>query len=117
MTSTSDGLLLTQELAQRRRDLHRALSELGPRGAEKSRTERDYRIALKKRLAELKADGQPTTIVGDLARGDDEVADLKMKRDMAEVLYDSAKEAINVIKLDIRVLSEEIKRGWENADA
>lgn len=114
-TSTSDGLALYHELEQKQRDLTRAIEELKPRGSARSEAECAYRVALKKRIVELRAQGMPVTIIGDVARGDEEIADLRFKRDTADVLYDSAKEAINALKLQIRIINDQISREWGNA--
>ena len=49
------------------------------------------------------------------ARGDKDVAMLKFERDCAEVVYDNAKEAVNVYKRQIDVLREQIEREWSKA--
>jgi hypothetical protein len=47
-----------------------------------------------------------------LARGNERIANLKMNRDVKETLYKSALEAINVYKLQIRLISEQLEREW-----
>lgn len=54
-----------------------------------ARKERLYRVALARRILELKAEGHAITACGDLARGDERIAELKFERDVAE----GAKEA------------------------
>jgi hypothetical protein len=53
--------------------------------------ERAYRVALAKKITELKADGVAWTSTGDLARGDEKVADLKLQRRIAEGVLEAAK--------------------------
>lgn len=55
--------------------------------------EQAYRQALAQRIVELRADGQPTTLAADLARGDERVARLKMQRDVAEGVKEAAMQA------------------------
>lgn len=118
MTSTSsDGLALTRELRQALRDMDRAIEELKPRGTALSEAEAEYRKALAKKILELRDEGKPVSIVGDLARGDDDVALLRLKRDSAEVLYKSAFEAVNGLKLHVRVIENQISREWGNTRA
>ena len=55
--------------------------------------EQAYRQALAIRITELRADGQPTTLAGDLARGDQKVARLKFARDVAEGVKEAAMQS------------------------
>ena len=54
--------------------------------------ERFYRVALAKRILELKAEGMPATVCQDLARGDKTVADLRYERDVAQGVLDVAEQ-------------------------
>ena len=40
-------------------------------------------------MLRLRAEGVPVTIISDLCRGNEKIADLKLKRDIAETLYES----------------------------
>ena len=79
---------LINELNHHRQSLNYAIKELGVRGQAKAKAERDYRVALAKKMLELRAEGTPVTIISDLCRGDEEIARLKMERDIAESLYE-----------------------------
>ena len=94
--------------------LDAAVKALKPRGQKKAQTEHDYRVALSKRLLELRAAGQPVTHLLEIAKGEPEIAGLRLERDIAESLYESAQEAINVQKLKIRVLENQLSREWGN---
>ena len=94
--------------------LDRAVQELKPRGRKKAETAREYRMALSKRLTVLRAEGQPVTHLLDIAKGEEDIAKLRMERDIAESLYDSAVEAINAQKLKIRILEGQLSREWGN---
>lgn len=56
--------------------------------------ERAYREALATAITTLRADGQPVTLCGDLARGDKHVARLKHARDIADGVREAAQHAI-----------------------
>ena len=94
--------------------LDAAVKALKPRGQKKAQTEHDYRVALSKRLLELRAAGQPVTHLLEIAKGEPEIAGLRLERNIAESLYESAQEAINVQKLKIRVLENQLSREWGN---
>lgn len=103
---------LMLEQMEKSKILDRSCGELGKRGRAYAEYERDYRIALNKKILEERANGTPVTIISDICRGDAVVADLKFKRDCAEVMYKSCMEGINVLKLQIKMLEEQISREW-----
>jgi hypothetical protein len=55
--------------------------------------EEKYRVALAKKITELHADGIAWSSTADLARGDKDVARLKLHRDVAEGVVEAAKQA------------------------
>ena len=71
-------------------------------------------MCIRDRLTVLRAEGQPVTHLLDIAKGEEEIAKLRMERDIAESLYDSAVEAINAQKLKIRILEGQLSREWGN---
>ncbi len=95
--------------------LETAVAEMKKRSKDLAQKEYLYRMALSKRLTELRADGQPVTHLADIARGEPNIAKLRLDRDIAKGLYDSSQEAINVYKLKIRVLENQYAREWGQA--
>lgn len=92
--------------------LEMAIRELKERGKAYSHAEHDYRVLLSKRLVELRAEGQAVTHLADIAKGEPEVAKLRLQRDISESLYKSCLEAINVYKIKIKVLEGQMQREW-----
>lgn len=78
------------------------------RGQTLAESERDYRVALAKKILLLRDDKVPVTIINDLARGDEAVADLKFKRDVAQTLYDSVTQAIFTLRLQLKIARAEV---------
>lgn len=107
---------LVSEIQSRMQRLDVALREFGKRGREYAEAERNYRTALSKKILVERDKGIPVTIINDLCKGSAEIADLRFRRDVAEVLYKSAQEAINIYKLNIRVIEEQINREWGNSN-
>ena len=107
---------LINELARLTTLLNEAIRQLGLRGKEYAATERDYRIALRQEILIERDAKTPVTIISDVCRGKREIAELKFKRDVAEVMYDAAKEAINGYKLQMRILEDQIEREWGKAE-
>lgn len=103
------------EVWRRSEMLEKALSEFSKCGKAYAKAEQDYRVALAEKILLLRDQGYPATLIGDLARGDREVAKLKFDRDCSEAVYDSAREGINVFKKQIDVLREQIEREWRSA--
>lgn len=92
--------------------LETAITEMKTRSKDKAKKEYLYRMALSKRLIELRAEGQAVTNLADIARGEPEIAKLRYERDISQGLYDSAQEAINVYKIRLRVLENQFAREW-----
>lgn len=105
---------LWSEIREEMEMLDKALSEIKPRGRDRAQTDHDYRMALSKRIIELRADGCPATVLLDISRGESRIAQLRLNRDIADSLYTSALEAINVQKIKIRVLEGQLAREWGN---
>lgn len=92
-----------------------AIKECGNRGIAAAKAEQEYRIKLAEKILMLRENGVAASLVGDVARGDKEVAKLKFERDCSQVVYDNAREAVNVYKKQIDVLREQIEREWSKA--
>ena len=106
---------LISEVFRKAEMLEKALSESVKRGRALAEAEQEYRIALAEKMLTLRDKGQPATLIGDLARGDKEVAKKKFERDCAEIVYDSSKEAILCFKKEIDIIREQIDREWNRA--
>ena len=106
---------LISEIGQKSKLLDAAVQELGKRGRSYAQSEQEYRIALAKRILDERSKGTPVTIISDICRGDREIAKLRFERDCAEVVYKSALEAINAMKLQLRMLDAQVEREWGHA--
>jgi hypothetical protein len=81
----------------------------GTLGTEFAEAERAYRESLAMKMYELRDQKIPVTIIGDLSRGDHNVALLRAKRDSAEAFYKAQWELIQAEKLELKILSDQIK--------
>lgn len=106
---------LVTEIMDKSRMLDVAISELKRRGQKYAEAERDYRVALSKQMLTERDNGMPVTIISDICKGKSEIAQLRFSRDCAEVLYKSAMEAINSMKLQIRLMDSQLDREWGTA--
>ena len=103
---------LIVELQNKRELLNKALSECVKRGKELAQAECKYKAANAKFILAERAKGTPATLIKELALGDDNIVILRLERDVASVYYENAREAINVYKLEARLIEEQIKREW-----
>ena len=104
---------LIQEIGAKSALLDAAIKQLGIRGRAYAQAEHDYRVSMRKKILDERSKGTPVTIISDLCRGDPEVAKLRLERDIALTIYESAKEAIAGYKLQIRIIDSQIEREWK----
>lgn len=97
--------------------LNQAIDVLAVNGRERSKAEMDYRIGLRQEILREREKGTPVTIISDVCRGQPEIAKLKFERDVAEAVHQANLEAINVWKLEIRVLESQLGREWGRPNA
>lgn len=107
-----DGYELIEQVRQKTALLDKALKESKERGIASADAEQAYKVALSKAMLIEREKGTPVTIISDICRGQEEIAALRRERDIAEALYKAAKEAINVYKIQLRVLQEQVEREW-----
>lgn len=74
----------------------------------KDNTENLYRIALRKEILKLKLEGQPATLINDLAKGEQTVAKLRLERDIAKDSYYVCLNALDNLKIEIEVLRSQL---------
>jgi hypothetical protein len=86
----------------------------GELGKDFAESERAYRESLAIKMYKLRDEKIPVTIIGDLARGDHEVALLRAKRDSAEAYYKAQWELIQAEKLELKILSDQIKMEYSS---
>ncbi len=100
---------LMNSLNQNRKGLQKAIKIMKQRGIDKAKAEQEYRIALQQEMLRLKASGIAVTGIGDLARGETRVAGLKANRDISETLYETAKQQIYYLKIELSIAENLIK--------
>lgn len=105
---------LLNELSAKVNLLDTAVKELSKRGQRYAQAEHDYKVRLSQQILIERDKGVPVTIISDICRGNKEIAKLRFERDVAEVAYKAAQEAINSYKLQVRILDSQISREWSN---
>lgn len=106
---------LISEIQEKTVLLDKAINQFGKRGRAYAQAEHDYRVAMAKKVLLERDKGTPVTIISDVCRGDSEIAKLRFERDVAEVVYKLAQEAINGYKLQIKILDAQLDREWNRS--
>lgn len=104
---------LLSELADARMMMQEALIEFDEAGIALAHAEKDYQRAKNVTALNLKAAGYTATMIDKILKGDERVAVPLFARDCAQARYDTAKERINVCKLDARLIEAQIEREWQ----
>lgn len=106
---------LLNEVNQLGIKLNQAISLLAKYGREWAEAEKDYKITLNQVTFKLKDEkGIKVTMLDKVVYGEKEVADKRYKRDIAEVMYKTAQENVNAIKLQLRIAENQLDREWCN---
>jgi len=103
---------LYTELQQKTNQLDTSIRMLRKNGTEWAEAERDYKVALSEEVLKLKADGMAVGLINLVCYGIPRIANLRFKRDVALVVYKANQEAINSIKLQMRIIEAQIEREW-----
>ena len=103
---------LYQEIAQKRRELDICIRELRKNGTAYAEAERAYKVKLRETCLKLRSQDMAIGMIQLTCYGVPEVAELRFRRDVAETVYQANKEAINAIKLELRLIENQIQREW-----
>lgn len=104
---------LISDLAQKSKELDAAINTLRDNGERLAVAEHDYKITLRQEALKLRAEqDMPVTLINQIIYGVPEVAELRLKRDIAETIYQTNQEFINKTKLQMRILESQVNREW-----
>lgn len=106
---------LYNELEYKIKELNTSIDLLRRTGTEFAETERDYKIVLRQEALKLRTEkNMPVTLINQIIYGVPEVAEKRFKRDVAEAMYETNKENVMSLKLQIRVIEGQLNREWGN---
>lgn len=103
---------LYSELTIKTGQLDTAVKQLRKTGTAFAEAERDYKILLRSEALRLRDDGMAVGMIDKVIYGIPSVAEMRFQRDCAEVVYKANMEAINSIKLQMRLIEGQIQREW-----
>ena len=107
---------LYTELQVKTQQLDRSIKQLRTSGTEYAQAERDYKVLLRQECLKLRDDGMAIGMIDKTCYGIPSVAEARFKRDVAEAVYKANLEAINSIKLQMRLLENQLQREWGQSE-
>ena len=105
---------LYNELNYKIKQLNESLKRLSENGSKYAEAERDYKILLRQEVLKLRDEGQAIGVISLTCYGIPKVAEARFKRDVAEAIYKANQEAINTLKLEIRLIENQLQREYTN---
>ena len=108
---------LYQDIQELMKELTSSIKLLRMNGNSLAAVERDYKICLRQEALKLRTENDmPVTLINQVIYGVPEVAEKRFKRDVAETTYNTNLEHINVTKLKLRLLENQLSREWGNVN-
>ena len=105
---------LYTELQAKTKQLDMSIKTLRSNGTEYANAEKEYKILLRKECLRLRDEGMAIGMIDKTCYGIPSVAEARFKRDVAECVYKANLEAINSIKLQMRLIEAQIQREWSS---
>jgi hypothetical protein len=108
--------MLFAELQSKTQQLDFSIKQLRKSGTDYAQAERDYKVLLRQECLKLRDDGMAIGMIDKTCYGIPSVAEARFKRDVAEAVYKANLEAINSIKLQMRLLENQLQREWGHSE-
>lgn len=105
---------LWQVIDDTQKELNQCLKSLRQNGIAYAKAEKDYKVKLRLEVLKLKDEGKPVTLIPYLAYGEKDVSDLREIRDICETTYKANQEALNVKKIELKLLQSQYEREYTN---
>lgn len=103
---------LVNELQAKIKQLEISVKELRKSGTNYAKAERDYKILLRQECLKLRDEGMAIGMIDKTCYGIPSVAEARYLRDVAQTIYQANLEAINSLKLQMRLLESQISREY-----
>ena len=101
-----------KRIAKKEYNNNRIVHERIMNGTKNAEAEKEYKIAVNKKALELRSQDTPVTLINQIIYGIPAVAEKRFKRDVAETMYNTNLEHINVTKLKLRLLEAQLNREY-----
>lgn len=99
-------------LQQKTSQLDYSVKQLRISGTAFAQAEKDYKVLLRSECLKLRDEGMAIGMIDKTCYGIPSVAEARFKRDVAEAVYRANLEAINSIKLQMRLIEAQLQREW-----
>jgi hypothetical protein len=106
---------LFNELQTKTKELEISIKSLRQTGTNYAQAERDYKVLLRQECLRLRDEGMAIGMIDKTCYGIPSVAEARFRRDVAEAVYKANQEAINSLKLQIRLIENQLGREYEIA--
>lgn len=103
---------LYTELQRKTAQLDYSIKELRKNGTAYAEAEKTYKMLLREEVLKLRDEGQAVGVIEKICLGIPSVAEARFQRDIAQAIYTANQEAIQSIKLQLRLLENQIGREW-----
>ena len=103
---------LYQELQSKTKQLEASIRQLRKSGTSYAEAEKEYKVLLRQECLKLRDEGMAIGMVDKTCYGIPSVAEARFRRDVAEAVYKANLEAINSIKLQMRLIEAQLSREW-----
>lgn len=101
---------LYNELTRLTNDLNVSIKKLRETGTDFAQAEKDYKVLLRQECLRLRDEGMAIGMIDKTCYGIPSVAEARFKRDVKEAIYNANQEAINSIKLQMRIIEGQLNR-------
>ena len=105
---------LYEELQAKTRQLDTSIKTLRLNGTAYAQAEKDYKILLRQECLKLRDEGMAIGMIDKTCYGIPSVAEARFKRDVCESVYLANREAIQSLKLQMRLIESQLQREWGN---
>lgn len=103
---------LYEEIQLKRAQLDASILQLRKNGTEAAQAEKEYKVLLRQECLKLRDAGMAIGLISMTAYGIPSVAEARFRRDVTDAVYQANKEAINSIKLQLRLIEAQLQREW-----
>lgn len=108
---------LLNDIQKLMEELTTSIKLLRKNGNDLAIAERDYKVCLRQEALKLRTEkDMPVTLINQIIYGVPEVAEKRLKRDIAETMRDTNLEHIQVTKLKLRILEKQLELEWGNSN-
>jgi hypothetical protein len=88
--------------------LSRGNTQLKTLAINKAKTEKLYRVKQAQEILKLKTEKYPATLIMELVKGNEDVAELRLKKDIAESDYYTCISSIENLRLEVEILRSQL---------